>query len=310
MQKLPELRTGRTRVEQGMVKALPEFEIPFGIIEGATPGPCLVVTAGVHGAEYCSIEAAARLMRIDPQTLSGTLLVLPILNVSGFQARSIFIMPEDGKNLNRAFPGRADGSTSEQLANWLVTEVFSQADAYLDLHGGDMNETLDPFTIYAHGHVESETLAVAFGLPAAVGLKSKGSTISASAAMGIPSVLVEIGGNGLWSDEEVRAMLAGIERVMARLGMIKSAPPAAAASRLMTFSVPFATASGLWYPTRKPGDRVAAGDHLGDIRDIFGKALQAVTAEASGEILYQLSTLAVNDGEVTVAIGVPVEHAA
>src|ERR1700733_4975161 len=101
---LPELKIGRPRSEQGFLRPMPEIEIPFGLVEGAAPGPCLVVTAGVHASEYCGIETAVRLMRTDPQTLRGTLLILPTLNVAGFKARSIYVMPEDGKNLNRMFP--------------------------------------------------------------------------------------------------------------------------------------------------------------------------------------------------------------
>ena len=117
MTDLPELRTGRAQREHGHIRPVHDIEIPFGIVEGAEPGPCLLVTAGVHGSEFCSIEAALRVMRMDPERIKGTLLVLPILNVQGFRRRSIYVMPEDGRNLNRMFPGRHDGSTSERLAH-------------------------------------------------------------------------------------------------------------------------------------------------------------------------------------------------
>src|ERR1700722_12377163 len=110
MSELPNLRTGQPRSEQGFLRPIEGLEIPFGVIEGERPGPCLLVTAGVHGSEYCSIEAALRLMKRSPRGLAGTILVLPILNMSGFRQRSVYVMPEDGKNLNRMFPGRPDGS--------------------------------------------------------------------------------------------------------------------------------------------------------------------------------------------------------
>ncbi|MBM7047162.1 M14 family metallopeptidase [Rhizobium lusitanum] len=310
MQNLPELKTGRPRTEQGFLRPIPEIEIPFGLVEGAKPGPCLIVTAGVHASEYCSIEAAVRLMRTDPQKLRGTLLVLPILNVTGFRARSIYVMPEDGNNLNRMFPGRPDGSVSERLAHWLVTEVFPKADAYLDLHGGDMSESLTPFTIYPGGHAPSEALAAVFGLPIAVGSQSRGNTISAAGALGIPSVLVEIGCNGLWNEAEVTAMMDGIGRVMGHMQMIESASTPAAAPRLMTMTVPLAPASGLWYSAKRLSDPIAAGEKLGEIRDVFGTVLATIVAEKPGEVLYQLTTLAVNAGEALVGIGIPVETTA
>src|ERR1700692_1051011 len=79
MSELPNLRTGQPRNEQGFLRPIEGLEIPFGVVEGERPGPCLLVTAGVHGSEYCSIEAALRLMKRSPRGLAGTILVLPIL---------------------------------------------------------------------------------------------------------------------------------------------------------------------------------------------------------------------------------------
>ena len=306
MDRLPDLRTGTPGTRRGHLTPVEGLEIPYGIVEGAAPGPCLLVTAGVHASEYVSIEAAVRLMRTDPATLRGTLAVLPILNVSGFKARSIYVMPEDGKNLNRMFPGDPQGSAGQRLAHWLVTEVFPKADAYLDLHGGDMSEGLIPFTIYPGDHPPSQALAAAFGLPVAVMARPGGNnTVSTAGALGIPSVLAEVGGNGLWDEAGVAAMSHGIARVLAHLQMGGDAAPAAAAPRFMTMTVPTAPASGLWYPAKTLSDPVAIGDRLGDIRDVFGTALATIEAEVAGTVLYRLTTLAVNAGEALIGIGVP-----
>ena len=162
MHTLPAFKTGKPRVEQGYVQPLDGIDIPFTIIEGKAPGPVLIVTAGVHASEFCSIEAAVRLQQTKPEDIKGTLVILPILNLQGFPKRSIYIMPEDGKNLNRQFPGRPDGTLSEKLAHWLVSAVFPHGDCYLDLHGGDLDESLMPFTIYPRRSEASKALAVAF----------------------------------------------------------------------------------------------------------------------------------------------------
>ena len=108
----------------------------------------LVATGGVHAAEYASIAAALDLGRtLDPATLHGRVVVVPVMNVPGFSVRSIYICPLDGKNLNRVFPGNAGGSASEQIADWMFQNVMKQANYYVDLHGGDMIEALIPFTI-------------------------------------------------------------------------------------------------------------------------------------------------------------------
>jgi predicted deacylase len=307
MDALPILRTGHPRTEHGFIRPIDGVEIPFAIIEGEKPGPCLLVTAGVHASEYCSIEAALRLMKRSPAGLAGTILVLPILNMSGFGRRSIYVMPQDGRNLNRMFPGKPDGSVSERLADWLVTKVYPQADAYLDLHGGDLSEALQPFTLFPRDSEESKALAIAFGLPVAISAGGEGYTINAAGRLGVPSIIAEVGGNGIWDEASVDELTAGIDRVLHHLGMADRSgyPPPEATPRIVTMWVPAATADGLWYPLRQLGDAVAAGDVLGEIRDVFGTVLETVKARDDGVLLYKLSSLAVNRGEALLGTGTP-----
>ena len=307
MNALPAFRTGTPRVEQGFVQPLDGIDIPFTVIEGTTPGPCLVVTAGVHASEFCSIEAAVRLQQTKPDDLKGTLVILPILNVQGFKKRSIYVMPEDGKNLNRMFPGDPAGTLSQRLAHWLVTAVFPQADAYLDLHGGDLDESLLPFTIYPRHSEASKALAVAFGLPIAIASEGKTHSISGAADLGVPSLLPEMSGNGLWSDDSVGELTAGIERVMKHLGMLdREVPPAPQASpSFVTMWVPTAASDGLWYSAVEVGDVVAAGDLLGEIKDVFGAVLSTVLSDKSGTVVYRMTSLGVNFGEALLGVGTP-----
>lgn len=307
MKTLPPLRTGRPRAEHGHVRPVENVEIPFGIIEGAEPGPCLLVTAGVHGSEYCSIEAATRLLQTEPEQIKGTLLVLPILNVQGFRKRSIYVMPEDGKNLNRMFPGKPDGSVSERLAHWLVASVYPQVDAYLDLHGGDLDESLAPFTLYPKDCAKSRELARVFGLPIAVAAGGEGYTINAAYKVGVPSLLPEVSGNGLWGEDTVGQMTAGIERVMHHLGMVGGPvqPAPQLAPEFVTMWVPTAPVDGMWYPAKDLTEVVCVGDELGEIRDVFGTVLASVRSEKEGFILYRLTSLAVNKGEALLGVGSP-----
>ncbi len=308
MDALPNLRSGNQRTEHGFLHPIDGVEIPFGLIEGEKPGPCLLVTAGVHASEYCSIEAALRLMKRSPEGLAGTILVLPILNMSGFRQRSIYVMPEDGKNLNRMFPGRPDGSLSERLADWLVTKVYPQADAYLDLHGGDLSEALLPFSLFPSGSEASKALAVAFGLPVAVSAGGEGYTINAAGRLGVPSIIAEVSGNGLWNDDSVAEMTAGIDRVLHHLGMAArpDQPAPQGQPKIVTMWVPAAGVDGLWYPAKRLAQAIRAGDVLGEIRDVFGTVLETVRSRADGFLLYTLSSLAVNRGEALLGVGTPV----
>ena len=303
-------RTGQARREQGHCTPVPGLDLPFTVIEGAEPGPVLLVTAGVHGSEFCSIEAALRLARLTPEGLRGTLVVLPLLNPGGFRARSVYVMPEDGKNLNRMFPGRHDGTASEQLAHWLVTAVYPEVDATLDLHGGDLDESLAPFSLYPRGSAASKELAAVFGLPVAVEAGGEGYTINAAGKLGIPSVIAEVGGNGLWDEAGVAALVDGASRVMRHLDMTdrEGSPAPGAAPRFVTMWVPPAPVTGLWYPAVEVAATVAAGAPLGEIRDVFGTVLATVRSERAGAILYRLTSLSVNAGEALLGVGTPLKE--
>jgi predicted deacylase len=250
-------------------------------------------------------------MKRSSDGLSGTILILPLLNMSGFRKRSIYVMPQDGKNLNRMFPGRPDGSLSERLAHWLVSTAFPQADAYLDLHGGDLSEALLPFSLFPQGSEASKALAVAFGLPVAVSAGGEGYTINAASRLGVPSLIAEVSGNGLWDDAGVGVLTAGIDRVLRHLGMIAGPVPRAPQEhpRMVTMWVPAAGVDGLWYPQRKLAQPVGKGETLGEIRDIFGAVLETVHAQHEGFLLYQLSSLAVSKGEALLGIGTPMREA-
>lgn len=312
MNALPAFKTGKARVEQGYVQPLDGIDIPFTVIEGTKPGPVLLVTAGVHASEFCSIEAAVRLQQTKPEEIKGTLVILPILNVQGFRKRSIYIMPEDGKNLNRMFPGKPDGTLSERLAHWLTSAVFPHADCYLDLHGGDLDESLMPFTIYPRRSEASRALAVAFGLPIAIASDGKTHSISGAADLGIPSLLPEMSGNGLWDDDTVGELTAGIDRIMKHLGMIERAvkPAPQTMPAFVTMWVPTAPVTGLWYSAVEVGARVDVGTILGRVKDPFGKTLATVASDKPGTIVYRMTSLSVNEGEALLGVGTPLSDGA
>ena len=151
------LKVGTLAAERGQkVYGVNEFSVqgkpyrlPMWLVNGNENGPTVVVTAGVHAAEYASIAGALEFGRsLEPANLRGRVIVVPVMNWPSFTARSIYVCPLDGKNLNRVFPGSSKGTASEQIADWVFRNVISQADYYVDLHGGDLIEALVPFTIF------------------------------------------------------------------------------------------------------------------------------------------------------------------
>ena len=122
-------------------------DVPAFESRGTADGPRVAVLGGVHGCEYSSIAAVIRLMRgLGEHT--GTVVGVPVVSMDSFTQRSPFVVPEDGQNLNRAFPGDPDGSYTDRLAHDIFTQLIEPADAVLDLHGGDLVEALEPFAIY------------------------------------------------------------------------------------------------------------------------------------------------------------------
>lgn len=278
--------------------------VPCKVVRGARPGPTLVVTAGIHGAEYASIAAAQRLAEVRSGELHGTLIVVPVVNTAAYFARSIYVNPVDGKNLNRVFPGRPDGTASERLAHWLVSELLLGADAFVDLHGGDLVEALVPFSVHQSGATDAAALAEAFSLDYRIASAGEGTTTAAAHAAGVTAVLAEAGGQGLWPESAVGALVDATRRGMELLGMITGAPSSKTASvEVSRLAWSYAEFSGCWYPAVRAGDSVVSGQELGRITDLLGNVLQVATSEVAGTALFSVSSMAINLRDPLVGIG-------
>jgi predicted deacylase len=296
-------------VNEFMVQGQPH-RLPMWLVNGTGEGPTLVVTGGVHAAEYASIAAALDLGRtLDPHTLRGRVIVLPVMNVAGFGVRSIYLCPLDGKNLNRVFPGDADGSASEQIADWIFRNLIKQANYYVDLHGGDLIEALVPFTIiFGSGNDSvdrtSLDLAKVFGIPYLVRSETAGSVYASAARAGVPSILAESGGQGIWPPEDVARLSTGLDRLMRHLTMIPGAAPEPVPCTLLDqFLWLRSEQDGFWYPAVSVDDSVKAGQNLGCVRDYEGKVLQTAISPADGKVLFLVTSLAINKGDPFLAVG-------
>lgn len=296
------LPTGRTKglLEPDLGHSV---EIPYFAVRGSEPGPTLLVTAGVHGAEYASIAAAQRVAQSALEGLRGTLLVLPLVNPPSFFARSIYVNPVDGKNLNRMFPGRAEGSFAERLAHWLSDGFIAQADAFVDLHGGDLVEALLPFTIFQEGHEASLELARAFGIEMLVASPPGNMSVSAGVGRGVPSILAEAGGQGLWPEAEVARLSGGVERVLRFLGMLPGGLEPVPTTLLTEFAWLRSEHAGLWYPEVTAGAGVREGQALGRVETLLGETVQEAVSPVDGVVLFAVSSLAINADDPLVGIG-------
>jgi hypothetical protein len=312
------LRIGTTTVASGSKAASVEelrlgdrtVRFPIFAINGARPGPMLAVTAGIHGAEFASIEAALQIGRsVRPEDLRGRLAVVAVANMPAFLARAIYVCPLDGVNLNRVFPGKAEGTATEQIAFWLFENVIRGADYYVDMHGGDLIEALVPFTIYHDSgspvvDAASLEIAKAFGIPYIVRSESLGGTYAAAARAGIPAILTEAGAQGIWRRADVRRHVNGLNRLMRHLGMIRGAKPRPVHTRVFNESHWLRSEhEGYWYPAVSVGQAVKQGQYLGQVTDFQGRVLQSSASPADGVMLFLVSSLSIKPGDPLLAVG-------
>ena len=184
--------------------------MPATVICGVEDGPTILITAGVHSAEYVGIQAAMELAKeFQPEELKGNVIIIPLVNVSGFEHRTMSMVYEDGKNLNRVFPGDPEGTAADRIAYTMVTKLFSITDYYIDLHSGDGYEQLHPYVYYV-GVVDEETAEKSLHMARHIGVKyvvrsttATGGAYNYASSLGIPSILIERGGHSYWTWEEV-----------------------------------------------------------------------------------------------------------
>lgn len=286
------------------------YRLPMWLINGGADGPTLVVTAGVHPAEYASIAAALAFgQTLDPKTVRGRVIVVPVVNLPAFTARSIYVCPLDNKNLNRVFPGNASGTASEQIAAWVFEHVIKQADYFVDLHGGDLIEALVPFTIFYKAgdpkvQQRSLEMAKAFGIPILVGSETPGGTYSSAAKAGIPAILAEAGGQGIWTRDHVKAHSQGLQRLLRHLKMTRGPAPRSVRSRVLSqFLWLRSDHEGFWYPAVSVGANVRKGQELGRVTDWEGHVLQKAISPSAGQVLFIVSSLAINTTDPLLAVG-------
>jgi predicted deacylase len=293
------------------------LEIPMVVATGDADGPHLCLLAGIHGCEYSSIDAVRTFMRtLDPAQLRGTVTAAAIANPSSFWGRTPFVSPSDGLNLNRCFPGDPGGSFTHVLAHRLFEHLIRPADVLLDLHGGDMVEALEPFSLYDPSPVEDRArrLAIDFGLPYVVRVERSespvaGTTSGAAAEHGIPGVIAEVGGRGLLEPEAVAVHVKGIENVLRRLEMLPGQPdpPAAPQHTVDRFVWLRSRTRGWWQPAAGAGARVQAGDLLGSVEDLFGEPQERIEAPEDGVVLFATTSPAVPEDGLLLGLGAGVQ---
>jgi hypothetical protein len=285
--------------------------IPFSIVNGAKPGPVLMLVAGTHGSEYPPILALQRLRAsIDPKELSGTIIMVHVANMPAFLGRAIYYTPGDHKNLNRVFPGKADGTISERIADLITREFIERTQYLIDLHCGDANESLRPYLYWAVNAspalVEDiRQLTLAFGMDHIVLDKEMPTDPAASLYLentaitrGKPAMTIESGAMGQSDEESIQQIERGVAGVLKHLKMRANGPdPIQHAVFLGRNLVLTSQHTGVWHPQVERGHTVAEGALIGRISDFQGRTIEEVRAPFAGEMLYVVGTPPTSKGE-------------
>jgi predicted deacylase len=298
-------------------------QIPITVINGAARGPALALIAGNHGYEYPPVLAAQRLAAgIDPQKLKGRVVIVHVANMPSFMKRTIYYSPIDGKNLNRVYPGKKDGTISERIAYVITQEVIARTDYLVDMHCGDGNESLRAYSYWnpiGNAKVDdpAKQMAIVFGLPNIVIDRTrpkdpKESKYCSNTAMtlGKPGLTIESGGMGVAEDEgAIAAIVHGVENLMRYLKMAdgKVEMPDKVTwydpAEVLYFPADSKDKAGLFYPKAKKTQMVEKGALLGVVTDLFGKQIYELRAPFAGEVLYIIDTPPISAGEPLAFVG-------
>lgn len=312
-----EMRSGVIPVPAGMDEGT---EIPITVARGARPGPTLALVAGTHGSEVAPIIALHRVRRaLDPRTLRGTVILVHVANLPSFLGRTIYYSPVDGKNLNRVYPGKPDGTVSERIAHAITTEVIARADYVVDMHAGDGNESLRPYTYWNNLGLDPRVdslgreLALAWGNDHVVVDTARPRDPAASVytqntahVRGKPAITTESGYLGMPVEDMIRRNETGAWRLLRYLRMVDG--PVELVEQPVWFrrtEVLRSPATGLWHPAVERGQFVAANGVIGHLTDLFGDHVAEIRAPFAGVVLYVVATPAMSEGEPVSMIGEP-----
>jgi len=294
-------------------------QIPVTVIRGSRPGPVLGLIAGNHGYEYPPIIAMQKLLTLlEPPGLSGAVVIVHVANMPSFLGRTIYYSPVDHKNLNRAYPGKKDGTVSERIAFVITTEIMAKCDYVIDLHGGDGNESLRQYLyLPVTGNEKMDEamrgIALAFGFDHIVLDRGRptdpaNSVYCSTTAVtrGKPAITVESGFLGTTDGQATDKVIRGVLSVMCHLRMLEgTADRVEHPIYLDPVEVLTSPATGILYPRVERGHSVTKGSILAVITDFFGRTTSEVRAPFAGTVLYIVATPPISKGEPVAMIGAP-----
>src|SRR5881398_1498978 len=312
--------SGTIEVPAGVDAAL---SIPVVVAQGTRPGPVLALVSGAHGTEYASIIALEKVIeRLDPAQLSGTVIIVPLVNVRSFEQKIAHVNPVDNKSMNRFYPGRMDGTQTERASYLITKEVVEKCDHLIDLHGGDLDESLRPYSYWTKTGNEkqdaiSREMLLAFGLDHIIISTDRPKDSQASRYLentattrGKPSITAEAGHAGTVETDDLNALINGCLNVMRYLKMLPGQAQMIDHPVWIEKVVTVASdQTGVFYPLVKRGTYIEQGMKLGYVTDYVGKIIFEARAPVAGIVLYACAVPSMTKGATIANIGVVAKSA-
>ncbi len=265
--------------------------VPRFVIDSGVAGPTLMVTAGQHGRELNGIEAVRRWMRwVEREPFRGRIEVFPVVNPPGVGAVRQ-VVPGETQNLNRIWPGDAEGTTTERIAA-AVAPFVTRADFLVDIHG--WSDWTVGVVLTADGEDEAvAAMARAFGMGFvfcnARGFQP-GNLKTWAKEHGATAIGIELTPQWRLREEAVAAGFRGLINTMKHCGLLDGEPELPARQWRYTASTPHCSLmcerAGLWVQERWPGDVVAKGEVLGHVYSYETLGVtQRVVSEMDGVVI-------------------------
>lgn len=270
------------------------------VLHGARPGPAVFVSAAIHGDEIIGTAVIQRLAQeLDPQALSGTVLLVPVANIFGFITHSRYL--PDRRDLNRSFPGSAGGSLAGQLAHIFYREVVARCQLGIDIHSAAIHRYNLPQIRIAAGNRRLVELAMAFGAPVIIESPLRdGSLRDLAQQKGVDMLLMEAGEALRFDRLSIETGVEGVTRVLAHLGMIE------ADDGLSAVGIPARANRSVWVRSprggvvqmvRESGAPVRKGDLLASVSGLFGEEPQELVSPLDGIIIGHATLPVVHQGD-------------
>jgi predicted deacylase len=286
--------------------------LPVLVARGATEGRTLLAIAGVHGDEYEGMEAIRMsFARLDPSTMHGNFIGIPVANPFAYDARSRVAPPfVDGLNLARVFPGDDGSSPSKSLARAILDVVqrhVTANDLLIDFHSGSADVAFASLVGYRDianpGAAFSADACRHFGLEHLWHIPDSAGPLNAeSSRLGIPTIGTETSGRAGCRPEDVETFTTGIGRLLRYLGIVPGPPPPPLPGTFRkTVNIP-ATTSGFFRHRIALHEHVSPGTVLGHLIDPFGTVVEEIVAPVEGEIWAARAMPPVRTGELLFMI--------